>query len=104
MAWTGEHPLLSPIETDGGEKITRLTLREPPQFSLELADEEAGGHAKIGRPLADLCEQSPDDLRKLGALDYRNLSELVSAFLQASGLRARPWPTSRRCSIGLRRS
>ena len=81
VSWPEEYPLLSPIETHSGEKITQLTLREPRQGSLELADEESGGHAKMRPLLADLSEQSPDDLRNLGALDYRNLSELVGSFL-----------------------
>lgn len=81
VVWPVEYDLLSPIEAASGEKIAQLILREPRQGSLELADEESGGHAKMRRLLADISEQSPDDLRKLGALDYRNLSGLVGSFL-----------------------
>ena len=76
-----EFPLETPLKTASGEEIKALTLQEPRQRDLELSDEELSGHAKVRRLLAGLSERDPDDLRELSLIDYRNLGELVNAFL-----------------------
>lgn len=76
-----EFELRSPLGGAGGS-VTVITLREPTVADVERAD-EAGprGHGKMIRLLADLSELAPDEIRKLSAADYRDMSDTVSCFL-----------------------
>lgn len=65
-----------------GKELKALSLREPTVADMERADEAGStGHAKMIRLLADLSGHAPDDIRKLCTADYRDMSELVNAFL-----------------------
>lgn len=74
--------LRRPVAANGGADVKTVTLREPTVADVERADAAGtGGHGKMIRLLADLAELAPDDIRKLSAADYRDMSDTVSCFL-----------------------
>ena len=74
--------LRRPVAANGGPDVKTITLREPTVADVERADAAGtSGHGKMIRLLADLGELAPDDIRKLSAADYRDMSDTLSSFL-----------------------
>ncbi len=64
-----------------GEKLSSLRMREPTAGDLERFQIGAGHEAtRELNTFANLCEQSPDDIRKLPLRDYQRLQAAYSLF------------------------
>lgn len=73
--------LSRPLEIDGA-KVTKLRMREP-TVADQLASEEMKGSdsAKEIAMLANLCEVSPDDIKRLTLKDYKKMQAAFLGFL-----------------------
>lgn len=73
--------LSRPIDIDGA-KVSTLRLREPTVADQLAADEFKGGDAaKEIFTMANLCQVTPDDLKKLTLRDYKKLQEAFLGFI-----------------------
>lgn len=69
------------IEIDGAN-IRTLRMREPTVADQLAADELKGSDAaKELMTIANLCQITPDDLKKLGLRDYKKLQEAFLGFI-----------------------
>jgi len=69
------------IEIDGA-KVKTLRMREPTVADQLAADELKGSDAaKELMTIANLCQITPDDLKKLGLRDYKKLQEAFLGFI-----------------------
>lgn len=72
--------LSRPFETDAG-KLKTLTMREPTVADSIVADEAPGSALqKEVRYFANLCQLSPDDIKRLPMKDYQRLQAAFSVF------------------------
>jgi len=73
--------LSRPIEINGA-KVSALRMREPTVADQMAADAYGGSDAqKELAAFANLCEVSPDDLKKLPMRDYKRLQKAFVSFL-----------------------
>lgn len=73
--------LSRPISIDGAD-VTKLRLREPTVADQLAADEYKGGDAaKELFTMANLCQVTPDDLKKLTLRDYKKLQGAFLNFI-----------------------
>lgn len=73
--------LAKPIDIDGA-KVSTLRMREPTVSDQLVADEMRGSDAaKEINTLANLCQVSPDDVKKLTLRDYKKLQTAFMGFL-----------------------
>ena len=81
VAWPVEIDLLRPVET-GGERLERVTLREPEAIDIETAWNRSPSEAtRMVHLVALLAGLKPAAVRKLKAADFMRASRLVGAFL-----------------------
>ena len=72
--------LSRPIEIDGVQ-VTTLRMREPTVADQLLLDEMKGSDAtKEVTLVANLCEVTPDDIKRLTLRDYRTVQKAFSGF------------------------
>lgn len=72
--------LSRPIEIDGAQ-VTTLRMREPTVADQLLLDEMKGSDAtKEVTLVANLCEVTPDDIKRLTLRDYRKVQKAFSGF------------------------
>lgn len=72
--------LSRPIEIDGAQ-VTALRMREPTVADQLLLDEMKGSDAtKEVTLVANLCEVTPDDIKRLTLRDYRKVQKAFSGF------------------------
>lgn len=72
--------LSRPIEIDGVQ-VTTLRMREPTVADQLLLDEMKGSDAtKEVALVANLCEVTPDDIKRLTLRDYRKVQKAFSGF------------------------
>ena len=72
--------LSRPIEIDGVQ-VTTLRMREPTVADQLLLDEMKGSDAtKEVTLVANLCEVTPDDVKRLTLRDYRKVQKAFSGF------------------------
>lgn len=72
--------LSRPIEIDG-VPVTTLRMREPTVADQLLLDEMKGSDAtKEVTLVANLCEVTPDDIKRLTLRDYRKVQKAFSGF------------------------
>nr|DAR96785.1 MAG TPA: tail assembly chaperone protein [Caudoviricetes sp.] len=73
--------LSRPIEIDG-TKVTTLRMREPLVSDQLALDEMKGSDASKEVLLAaNLCEVTPDDIKRLTLRDYRKVQQAFSGFI-----------------------
>lgn len=73
--------LTRPLDIDGAQ-VKKLRLREPTVGDQLAADEYKGGDAaKELFTMANLCQVTPDDLKKLTLRDYKKLQEAFLGFI-----------------------
>ena len=73
--------LSRPIEIDGAV-VTALRMREPTVADQLLLDEMKGGDAtKEVTLVANLCEVTPDDIKRLTLRDYRKVQQAFTGFI-----------------------
>lgn len=71
-----------PLEIDGAQ-VTALRMREPTVADQLAASEMQGGAAQQEiTMIANLCEITPDDLKRLPLRDYRKLQEAFLGFTE----------------------
>lgn len=69
------------IDIDGA-KVSTLRLREPTVADQLAADELKGGDAvKEIFTISNLCQISPEDMKKLTLRDYKKLQEAFLGFI-----------------------
>lgn len=74
--------LESGIDIDG-TTVKTLTMREPTVADQLAASEVSGGNAVQEITLiANLCEVTPDDIKKLTLKDYRKVQEAFAGFTE----------------------
>lgn len=72
--------LTRPIEVDGAQ-VTALRMREPTVADQEVAVDGAGSDASREIMMfANLCEVSPDQIRKMPLKNYKRLQEAFLNF------------------------
>lgn len=72
--------LSRPIEIDGAQ-VTALRMREPTVADQLILDEMKGSDAtKEVTLVANLCEVTPDDIKRLTLRDYRKVQKAFSGF------------------------
>lgn len=72
--------LSRPIEIDGAQ-VTALRMREPTVADQLLLDEMKGSDAtKEVTLVANLCEVTQDDIKRLTLRDYRKVQKAFSGF------------------------
>ena len=72
--------LSRPIEIDGVQ-VTTLRMREPTVADqLILEDMKGSDAAKEVALVANLCEVTPDDIKRLTLRDYRKVQKAFSGF------------------------
>jgi len=72
--------LSRPIEIDGAQ-VTTLRMREPTVADqLILEDMKGSDAAKEVALVANLCEVTPDDIKRLTLRDYRKVEKAFSGF------------------------
>jgi hypothetical protein len=72
--------LSRPIEIDGAQ-VTALRMREPTVADqLILEDMKGSDAAKEVALVANLCEVTPDDIKRLTLRDYRKVQKAFSGF------------------------
>lgn len=75
-------PLAVPLDIDGA-KVKALTMREPTVNDNLIAEEQGGG--KAGQHeiylFANLCQVTPEDIKRLKLRDYMRLQEAFKGFL-----------------------
>lgn len=65
----------------GGVEVNQIEMREPTVEDQLIADKITGGDAaKEVAIFANLCEVSPDDIKKLTLRNYRKLQEAFVFF------------------------
>lgn len=70
-----------PLDVDG-TKVTALRMREPTVADQLAMDEYKGGDvAKELFTLANLCQVTPDDLKKLTLKDYKKVQNAFLDFI-----------------------
>lgn len=83
LAADGSHvdiTLTRPIEVDGAQ-VTALRMREPTVSDQEVAVDAAGSDASREIMMfANLCEVSPDQIRKMPLRNYKRLQEAFLNF------------------------
>lgn len=73
--------LARPLVIDGAQ-VKALRMREPTVADQLASDEMKGGEAaKEITMLANLCEVSPDDIKRLTLRDYKKLQGAFMGFL-----------------------
>jgi hypothetical protein len=73
--------LSRPLEIDGA-KVSVLRMREPTVGDQLAADEYKGGDAaREIMTFANLCQITPDDLKRLRMKDYKKLQEAYLGFM-----------------------
>ena len=73
--------LSRPMEIDGA-KVTALRMREPTVADQLASEEMKGGEAaKEIAMLANLCEVSPDDIKRLTLKDYKKVQQAFLNFI-----------------------
>lgn len=73
--------LTRPLEIDGAQ-VTALRMREPTVADQLASEEIKGGEAaKEITMLSNLCEISPDDLKRLTLKDYRKVQAAFLGFI-----------------------
>ena len=73
--------LSRPMSIDGAQ-VKALRMREPTVADQLASDEMKGGEAaKEITMLANLCEVSPDDIKRLTLRDYKKLQGAFMGFL-----------------------
>lgn len=73
--------LARPLTIDGAQ-VKALRMREPTVADQLASDEMKGGEAaKEITMLANLCEVSPDDIKRLTLRDYKKLQGAFMGFL-----------------------
>lgn len=73
--------LSRPIEIDGAQ-VTVLRMREPTVADQLMLDELKGGDAtKEVTLVANLCEMTPEDIKRLTLRDYRKVQQAFAGFL-----------------------
>lgn len=73
--------LSRPIEIDGAQ-VTVLRMREPTVADQLLFDELKGGNAaKEVAVVANLCEVTPDDIKRLPLKDFMRLQKAFAGFI-----------------------
>jgi hypothetical protein len=70
-----------PIQIDGVQ-IKWLPLRRVIVADLEMMNEEKTELAKSIRLVSLVTEMAPDDIRRLDAADFNQISDQVSGFLE----------------------
>lgn len=72
--------LSKPLDIDGA-KVSELTMREP-TVGDQLAASEAGGSAAVQEInlIANLCQVSPGDIKKLPLRDYKKVQDAFMGF------------------------
>lgn len=72
--------LLRGIDVDGA-KVTALRMREPTVADQETAVSMEGSNATMEIIyLANLCEITPDQIRKLSVRDFKRMQEAYAVF------------------------
>jgi hypothetical protein len=72
--------LKNPIDIDGAE-VSTLTMREPTvQDQLDVDQLKGSAATKEVTLLANLCEVTPDDIKKMTMRNYRRVQEAMEAF------------------------
>lgn len=72
--------LSRPMEIDGAQ-VTALRMREPTVADqLILEDMKGSDAAKEVALVANLCEVTPDDIKRLTLRDYRKVQKAFSGF------------------------
>lgn len=65
-----------------GANVTVLRMREPTVADQEIASELNGSDAaREIQTFANLCEQAPDDIRRLPLKDYKRLQDAYVNFI-----------------------
>jgi hypothetical protein len=64
-----------------GAKVQALRMREPTVGDQLAIDKIQGDAAKEMALFANLCELTPDDLKKLSLKDYRRLQQAFAGFI-----------------------
>lgn len=65
-----------------GTPVTVLRMREPTVADQLLLDEMKGGDAtKEVTLVANLCEVTPDDIKRLTLRDYRKMQQAFAGFI-----------------------
>lgn len=65
-----------------GANVTVLRMREPTVGDQEIASELSGSDAaREIQTFANLCEQAPDDIRRLPLKDYKRLQAAYVNFI-----------------------
>lgn len=73
--------LSRPIEIDGAQ-VTVLRMREPTVADQLMLDDLKGGDAtKEVTLVANLCEVTPDDIKRLTLRDYRKVQQAFAGFI-----------------------
>ena len=73
--------LSRPLEIDGA-KVSKLRMREPLVADQLAADEFKGGDAaREIFTVANLCQVSPEDIKKLTLKDYKRLQVAFMGFI-----------------------
>lgn len=72
--------LSRPVEI-AGAKVQVVRMREPTVGDQLAIDKIQGDSAKEMTLFANLCELSPDDLKKLPLKDYRRLQQAFTGFI-----------------------
>ncbi|WP_324617448.1 phage tail assembly protein [Microvirga alba] len=73
--------LTRPMEIDGAQ-VKKLRMREPTVGDQLASEEFKGGEAaKEIAMLANLCEVSPDDIKRLTLKDYKRLQGAFLGFI-----------------------
>lgn len=86
MDMTKEHPhitiaLKKPIDIDGA-RVQVLRMREPTVADQLVVEEMKGSEASREVMLfANLCECSPEDIKRLSLRDYREVQRAFSGFI-----------------------
>lgn len=65
----------------GGTKMTVLRMREPTvEDTLVISEMDSSDALREVQAFANLCEQSPADLRKLSMRDFKRLQAAYTSF------------------------
>lgn len=73
--------LSRPIEIDGAQ-VTVLRMREPTVADQLMLDDLKGGDAtKEVTLVANLCEVTPEDIKRLTLRDYRKVQQAFAGFI-----------------------
>ncbi|WP_168385805.1 phage tail assembly protein [Erwinia amylovora] len=91
MSYPGETrviTLYSPVTLDGGAVLEQLTMREPlVRDRITHSKDRGNEEEKEARMIALMCNQSEQDIWKLTAADYAQLTDLFNVFMLPPGKR-----------------